>query len=138
MEKQNENIAKQNAAIMEGRKELQSHLNEERQSKDSIDQYMRKNKLEFYGIPSEKGENIEILLKNVLKKVNFNLNPKHISIAHRLPTPYVVRFNNRKTRNSIFELRKKFKDEQNFGIHHKQFLAICENLTRTEESCLLK
>ena len=110
---------------MEGRKELQSQLNEERQSKNSLDQYMRRNKLEFYGIPSEKGENIEILLKNFLKKVNFNLNPEHFSIAHRLPIPYghppiIVRFNNRKTRNSIFELRKKFKDVQNFGIYHMQ------------------
>ena len=59
------NIAKQNAAIM---KELQSQLNEERQSRDSLDQYMRRNKLEFQGIPNERGENIEILIKNLLKK----------------------------------------------------------------------
>ena len=59
------NIAKQNSAIM---KELQSQLNEERQSRDSLDQYMRRNKLEFQGIPNERGENIEILIKNLLKK----------------------------------------------------------------------
>ena len=106
--------------FLKGMKELRSQLNEERQSRDSLDQYMRSNNLEFHGIQSEKGENIEILIKN-LKKINFNLNAEHISIAHWLPAshshpPIIVRFNNRKTRNSIFELRRKFKDVQNFGI----------------------
>ena len=68
MEKQSKNIAKQNAAIMEGMKELQSQLNEERQSRDSLDQYIRRNYLEFHGVPGDKGENIEILKKTCWKK----------------------------------------------------------------------
>ena len=68
MKKQNKNIAKQHAAIMESIKELQSQINEERQSRNSLDQYMRRNNLEFHIIPRERGENIEILIKNLLKK----------------------------------------------------------------------
>ena len=67
---QNEELAKQNEYMCS---RYRFKLTKEKKQRDSLDQYIRKNNLEFYGVPFEKSENTDLKIKNFLKKVGIDL-----------------------------------------------------------------
>ena len=82
---QNEELAKQNEYMLQQIQILNLKLTEEEKQRDSLDQYIRRNNLKFHGVPFEKAENTDLVIKNLLKKVGINLDFQEVSISHRPP-----------------------------------------------------
>ena len=81
--------------------------------RDDLDQYNRRENLEFHGIPLNPNENINDIIKAMAKKLNIDLKENDISTSHHLPKslsnnpPIIIaRFTNRDIRNLIFQKRK--------------------------------
>ena len=112
---------------------------------EALEQYGRKENVEFHGIPNEilmpgKSENINEKIKLLLLKVGYQLSTSDIFASHRLktkhpnqPQPIIMRFTNRNVKNKIFALRSLFHprkfDYKQSGISGLTRLYINENLT---------
>ena len=77
-----------------------------------MDQYNRRENLEFHGIPISPDKNTKHIIKAMAKTLNIDLKENDISTYHRLPesssnNPSIItaRFTNRDVRNLIFQKR---------------------------------
>ena len=114
---------------------LKDQLIEEEKMGDDLDQYNRKENLEFHGIPLNSVENTNHIIKAMAKKLNIDLKENDISTSHRLPKslsnnpPIIIaRFTNRDI-NLIFQKRKNLIGVRDYGIDGMTNLFINENLT---------
>ena len=118
---------------------------------DDLEQYGRRQNLEFHGIPYKPNENTDYLIQQMAKKLNVKLDEKDISISHRLPTrheqqegeklkspPIIVKFCCQKKRNEIYDKRKNVLQIKDFGIPEMTELFINENLTAYRKSLLFE
>ena len=62
---QNEELAKQNEYMLQQIQILNLKLTEEEKQRDSLDQYIRRNNLAFHGVPHEKAEKTDLVIKNL-------------------------------------------------------------------------
>ena len=104
--------------------------------RDDLDQYNRRENLEFHSIPLNPNENTNHIIKTMAKKLNIDLKESDISTSHRLPKslsnnlPIIIaRFTNRDIRNLIFQKRKNLIGVRDYGIDGMKSLFINENLT---------
>ena len=99
--------------------------------RDDLDQYNRRENLEFHGIPLNPNENTNHIIKTMAKKLNIDLKENDISTSHRLPksSSVIARFTNRDIRNLIFQKRKNLIGVRDYGIDGMENLFINENLT---------
>ena len=125
-----------------------------REQLEALEQYGRKEYIEFNGIPNEilmpgKSENINEKMKLLLLKVGYQLNTSDISASHRLkskhpnqPQPIVMRFTIRNVKNKIFALRSLFHprkfDNKQSGIPGLTMLYINENLTSQRKNLFFR
>ena len=115
---------------------LEKKLEEATKMHDNLEQYSRKFNLEIYGIPEQEREDTEEIVLNLAKRLNVNLEPEDIDIAHRMkkgntrPRPIIVRFTNYYSRNRLYKNRKKLR-RANFEdlIEGAHKIYINENLT---------
>ena len=112
---------------------------------DNLEQYGRRENLEFHGVPVQQNENTNKIIQNLLKRINLDINENEISTSHRLnsnkeniPPPIIVRFSKRDTRNKIYANKRKFNAVTNFGIPEMNNLYINENLTKKRSELLAK
>ena len=112
-------------------------------SMEKLEQYGRRENLEFHGIPNESPgvkEDLDYKVQLLLSKVGFELKKEHISTSHRLkagnplqPQPVIMRFTNRNVRNKIFALRSLFHPNKfsykDCGLQGITRLYINDNLT---------
>ena len=109
---------------------------------ENLEQYGRRDNLEFIGVPKHPNENTNQIIKNLVKKLNIKLNDNDISISHRLKSnissrnqeginhpPIIVRFTNREIRNQIYKKRNCINQISDFGIPGMEKMYINENLT---------
>ena len=109
---------------------------------ENLEQYGRRDNLEFIGIPQQPNENTNEIIKKLVKKLNITLNDRDISISHRLQRnigsknpenndhpPIIVRFTNRAIRNEIYKKRNCIQQISNFEIQGMEKMYINENLT---------
>ena len=115
---------------------LKDQLIEEEKMRDDLDQYNRRENLEFHGIPLNPNENINHIIKTMAKKLNIDLKENGISTSHHLPKslsnnpPIIIaRFTNRDIRNLIFQKRKNLIGVRDYGIDGMKNLFINKNLT---------
>ena len=120
-----------------------------------IDQYSRRQNLEFHGVPQTSNENVVDIVVKIDKVLGVNINQNDISTAHRLPQkpnsnrrseseeppPFlgiIARFINRDLRNFIYRKRAAAKDiaSKNFPVAGMQRLYINENLTQLRKRLL--
>ncbi|XP_077974500.1 uncharacterized protein LOC144430439 [Styela clava] len=125
-------------------KELISSL-QKRFDKDFEDlaQYVRRENLEFHGIPYSEDENTDELIIKIGKLLKINVERLDISISHRLPRrdkskipPIIVRFTNRNKRNEFIDRKRNISSIGNFGIQGMKSLFINENLTEFRNNLL--
>ena len=64
---------------------FKDQLIEEEKIRDDLDQYNRRENLEFHGIPLNPNENTNHIIKTMAKKLNIDLKDNDISTSHRLP-----------------------------------------------------
>ena len=104
---------------------------------DNLEQYGRRENLEFHGVPVQQNENTNKIVQNLLKRINLEITENEISTSHRLhstkeniPPPIIVRFSKRDIRNKIYANKRKFNAVSNFEIPIMNNLYINKNLTK--------
>ena len=117
---------------------------------DSIDQYSRRQNLEFHGVPQTSDENVVDIVVKIVKVLGVDINQNDISTAHRLPQKpnlnprgkseelppplgIIACFINRDLRNFIYHKHAAAKDIANkdFPAAGMQRLYINKNLTQS-------
>ena len=125
-------------------KVLQDQLNMECQMRDDLGQYIRRENLEFHGIPVTLNEDTNHIVKQMVKKLNIELTDRDISTSHRLPAAgdrppgIIARFTQRGIRNRIYQKRARLVGVKDFGIKGMTALYINENLTPKKRSLFSK
>lgn len=113
LEKDNINLKKQNAGLEKRVDGLTKQVQE-------LDQYHRRVNLEFAGVPEKADEKPEEIALRIARRVAPTITAGDIDIAHRIgssksgmvdrrPRPIIVRFNNRRSRNAVYDGRKRMK-----------------------------
>ena len=110
---------------------------------DELEQYDRRQNLEFEGVPLTKDEEITQVTMDLVAKLNVDLE-EDISIVHRLPVKHrtgrisngskrpttTLRLVNRLKKNEIYENRFKARDIKEFPVNNIERLHINGNLTK--------
>jgi len=78
---------------------------------DNLEQYTRKNSLEFHGIPKDAYSNTEEVVIKVANALNISIEPKDIEISHKLNYGKVIiaKFCSQKVKSVIYRKRTKLK-----------------------------
>jgi len=124
---------------------------------DEIDQYNRRQNLEFHSVPLVKGENAIDVVVKLSKSIGVEIESKDISIAHRLapkksknpnsslhgntetePPGIIVRFINRDLRNEIYRKRVNARRiaKEDFLVEGMEKLYVNKNLTQVRKQLL--
>ena len=82
---------------------------------DELEQYSRKNSLEFHGIPDDVGITTDEVVCKVAQAVGVEMEPEKIEISHRLKRkkgikPIIAKFANRKDKAKCYKSRIRLKD----------------------------
>ena len=143
-EKQNEDMK----ILREKADVLDKKTNDEAVKLDGIDQYSRRQNLEFQGIPLTENEDAIELVTKISNLVGVDVKKSDISTAHRLPPKrhakvadppaIIARFINRNLRNEIYGKRiaAKHLKETDYPISGMKKLFINENLTQERKRLL--
>ncbi|XP_077990997.1 uncharacterized protein LOC144453647 [Glandiceps talaboti] len=136
LEETNKNLEKTNTELRNRITTLEIDANQQ-------NQYSRRNNLEISGIPERENENTDDITLSVLRNINPGISIDDIDVTHRIgkvqsPTlphtarhrPIIVAFTNRRSRNAIYDQRRKIKDisTENLGYSTKNNIYINENL----------
>lgn len=99
--------------IEEENKELKKKMRELEIEADERDQYSRNRNVQIDGIPHQKDENLEELVKEIGNKIEVTIDNNDIDVVHRIPTfsknsvePIVVQFVTRKIRDNVIKKAK--------------------------------
>ena len=112
---------------------LQKKKNDKEFKLDVLEQYDRRQNLEFVQVPYHEGENVTQIVLDLASKLEVKLDNEDISIAHRLPQKkhstsnndgrqksthpaIIARFVRRDKRNKLYENRFKAKDIDDFPV----------------------
>jgi len=120
--------------------QLQAACTQSKEDINDLEQYGRRECLEFKGLVYKENENTDDLVIAVTKKMNLNIKKEDISVSHRLrkatseePKPTIIaRFCSRKTRDLIYYNRHKLKTYNMSSPSESLFVN--ESLTRTNRS----
>ncbi|XP_077969881.1 uncharacterized protein LOC144424424 [Styela clava] len=103
---------------------------------EDLAQYVRRENIEFHGIPYKEGEKTDEIIIKIGKLLNINVERLDISVSHRLLRrdkskipPIIVRFTNRNKRNEFIDKKRSTSSIASFGIPGMKSLYINENLT---------
>lgn len=132
--------------------ELQRELREAKKNLDSeldeLQQYSRKECLEFHGVPVMKNENTTAIIIELGKLMNISLKQDDISISHRLahqadpnttelrkrPPAIIAKFTRRSVRDQLYKARVGLKKFKTFPYDGMKYLFINESLTKHRKS----
>lgn len=125
---------------------------EEASKIDCIEQYGRRQNLEFKGVPQKDGENTNDIVVKLAKVLDVDIKESDISTSHRLPAKHkqlnseeepahpviIARFVNRDVRNAIYGKRKAAKHlpSDKFPVQGMKELFVNENLTQQRKKLL--
>ena len=123
--------------------EIKNNVNHEREKFENLEQYGRRQNLEFVGIPYEKNENLNQIFSDLAEKIGVPIKGEDISIPHRLkasqnakpekPPNVIVRYTNQRIRNKIYQSRSAAKSINNFPVQQMTRFFINENLTNAKK-----
>lgn len=156
-------ITKNSGNIAELQMKVQAQnviLDDSKKQTDDLDQYIRKDNLEFHGVPFRPEENTNILVKRIAQLLRIEIKDYDISISHHLPQkrthqmiqkgeatssqsikppPIIVKFSNRAIRNAIYKNRSKLRSaptSKDFPETPSMFIV--ENLTKANKELFFK
>ena len=107
-------------------KKLELDVRELQFQSDCSLQYSMRPNLKITGLEYEKGENLEEKVKTLCKDMDSEIESEEISVTHRVgdetpdkhgnitPPAVIVKFTRRKTRNRVFEARKKLHENRKY------------------------
>lgn len=138
-------------SLESARKDLQqqteevNYLNE---SLDNLEQYTRKNSLEFHGVPENSYDSTEEAILKIAAALEVQVTPSDIEISHKLKrkndsSVIIAKFCSHKVKTSFYKARIKLKNVKTTDLFPCQFasavgskdrLFINENLTKYRRS----
>ena len=134
-------LQKQNADLSEQVQQLQHQTDQLTHQINLLEQYSRRDCLEFQGIEYKDGESTDNLVIQYAKQTGITISEKDISISHRLApvdpssndkVPNVIaKFTSRKIRDAIYENRsilhrqKKVYISESLSKQNKRLFSIC-------------
>ncbi|XP_072172500.1 uncharacterized protein [Diadema setosum] len=126
MKKTTERLEGENHELKQKNQQLEGRVDDLTHQINDLDQYHRRVNLEIAGVPEEKGENPEKIVLKIAQKITEDVSAGDIDIAHRIgkeddqrgPRPIIVRFTNRRSRNMIYDGRRKLQHftTKDFGL----------------------
>ncbi|KAK3749026.1 hypothetical protein QZH41_006223 [Actinostola sp. cb2023] len=95
-------------------KVLRSEMYELEERQDDMNQYQRKHNLEIHGIPEEKDEDLEVIIKDIGEALDVEIEYDKIDIVHRIPSkqeirPIIVKFLAYSDKKELYEARRKLR-----------------------------
>lgn len=141
---ENTRLSHENSSLKTQLLELNNRLVQSENEQESTNQYLRRDCLEFHGIPEIPGEDTDALVCKVAELLEVDLYTSDISISHRLPakkgqTPAIIaRFYVRKTRDKLYQARANLKtyNSTNLGFERENKLYVNECLTSKSRNIL--
>ena len=108
--------------------------------------------MEIAGVPVQDGEDTNAVVMEVVKLLDVDILPSHISTSHRFPKkigqngnvirtpPIIVRFTNRDIRNKLYANRKQTRtlNLKKFLVNDTKNIFINENLTQSRKRLFWK
>ena len=155
LKKNYDSLCKENVRQAEEIKQLRSSSEDlekqteiEASKRDQLEQYGRRQNLEFHGVPEKEDENPTDVVIKLCKSIGANIERKDVSIAHRLPKKknaekppaIIAKFISTEVRNLIYKKRVQAKNlsQQDLPIAGMSKLYINENLTQARMRLLWK
>ena len=140
LEKTNKDQEKKNNNLERRLVEINGRLND-------LDQYHRRINLEVVGVPEQREEDPEKIVQRLAKLVSPEITARDFDVVHRLgksseenkyPRPIIVRFTNRRARNTFYDARKKLKNysAKDLGYRSDAKIFINENLIPSTKELL--
>ncbi|XP_077981844.1 uncharacterized protein LOC144436857 [Glandiceps talaboti] len=152
-----ETIERANIKLQHENTQLSQQLKIVEDDLASLNQYNRRTNLEVSCVPEKDGEDVIGTVISIFKKTNPAIDENDIDIAHRIgvqnkrgnaaaattqtrPRPIIVRFTTRKSRNEVYDNRKKLKNTnaKDFGLDSTAKIYINENLLPATRQLLYK
>ena len=101
--------------VKKASKQQKSDIEDLQVNLDELEQYTRKNSLEFHGIPEDVGIPTDEIVCKVAQAVGVEMEPEKIKISHRLNRkkgikPIIAKFANHKDKAKCYKARIRLKD----------------------------
>ena len=101
--------------VKKASKQQRSDIDDLQANLDELEQYSRKNSLEFHGIPEDVGITTDEVVCKVVQAVGVEMEPEKIEISHRLNRtkgikPIIAKFANHKDKAKCYKSRIRLKD----------------------------
>jgi len=139
------NLLTENATLKKSIHEMDQQIKQLQIESNDVRQYTRRDCLELQGIPYNKDEDTDAIVKNVGDLMEVYLGDNDISISHRLPTgkgykgtrnapPLIVKFTRRSTKEKFYKARTKLKDCTTQDIQYSDTNKIFINECLTEQN----
>jgi hypothetical protein len=125
---------------------LSSELKKSKQEVNELEQYSHRNNLIIYGIPEDKGENIQHVLRRLANALQFaEWSPSLVDAVHRMgksnqsqPRPIIIKFVSRLVKEEFWIKRKVKRNLKatDLGFSSENSIYINESLTHANRELL--
>ena len=100
--------------VKKASKQQKNDIEDLQENLDELEQYTRKNSLEFHGIPEDVGISTDEIVCKVAQVVGVEVEPEKIEISHRLNRkkgikPIIAKFANHKDKAKCYKARIRLK-----------------------------
>lgn len=147
----NTRLCAENNCLKAEMRSLVNEINVQKNALNEHNQYIRRECLEFSGVPERQGENTNQIVMDICEEIGIKIVEEDISVSHRLPTKrteqtdrpkkIIARFVRRDVRDAIYKSRKLLKNKTTSDIGYPRTnnkIYISENLTPTNKDLFNK
>ena len=138
---QNKEIIAENKILKSSLQNAETQVHQLKEAYNQVEQYSRRDCIQIQGIPLQRLENTNEIVKNIGKLIHFDIDDADISISHRLPskngresqnvTPIIVKFVRRHTKEIFYRARKNLRNvtTMDLGYTIDNKIYVTESLT---------
>lgn len=153
LQEENKKLQNENNSLRAEVFTIKNELKVQKEAQNSHEQYIRRECLEFSGIPEKKDEDTNQIVMDICEAVGIDISEEEISVSHRLPSKpdrrsadrpkvIVARFVRRDIRDQIYKARSQLRNKttKDIGYRDSYKIYISESLTQKNKelfkSCL--
>lgn len=148
LKRENNDLRSKNTELVTRINELECKVTDIEKGSDDLQSYLRRDLLEFHGVPVSEDEKTDEIVLKVAKLIvpDLTLYESDISISHRLPAVLgripviIVKFVRRSIRDRLLNCKRALRDKtaQDLGFYNNTRLFVNESLTRKSRELLNK
>ena len=138
---QNKEIIAENKILKSSLQNAENQIDQLKEAYNELEQYSRRDCIQIQGLPQQRLENTNEIVKNVGRFIHVDIGDADISVSHRLPskngresqndTPIIVQFVRRHTKEIFYRARKNLKNvtTMDLGYSLDNKIYVTESLT---------